>query len=231
MKLLLIEDELMLAEAVAQILKKDGYSVDIALDGQYGLDCLLSGIYDMAILDIMLPKKDGVQVLREARLAKVDIPILMLTAKGELQDRVTGLNHGADDYLCKPFHYEELQARLKALGRRKSSYQEAGSFVFGDITLDPYSLILSRSSQEIKLTNKEAHILELLITNNPVVSSKESIIEKVWGFDSNAEDNHVEMHISLLRKKLKQINSQTQIKVLRGLGYRLQLTEEVTDDC
>lgn len=119
MKLLLVEDEQMLAEAVAQMLKKDGYSVDIAEDGETGLDCLLSGIYDIAVLDIMLPKKDGITLLKQARTEGIDTPILMLTAKGELMDRVEGLNNGADDYLCKPFQYEELLARLRALGRRK----------------------------------------------------------------------------------------------------------------
>ena len=121
MKLLLVEDEAMLAEAIAQILKKQGYLVDIAEDGEYGLDCLVSGVYDIAILDIMLPKKDGLTILKEAREEGIEIPILMLTAKGELDDRVNGLNSGADDYLCKPFQYQELLARLKALGRRKGN--------------------------------------------------------------------------------------------------------------
>lgn len=225
MKLLLVEDEMMLAEATAQMLKRNGYSVDIAQEGEYGLDCLLSGIYDVAILDIMLPKKDGVTLLKEARNAGIDIPILMLTAKGELADRVGGLNSGADDYLCKPFQFEELLARLKAISRRKGDYQVAESSTFGDFSLNPYTLMLGKGSQEIKLTNKESNILEILMAGFPRLSSKEAMIEKIWGYDSEAEASHVEMHISLLRKKLKQVGSETQIKVVRGLGYILYFEE------
>lgn len=222
MKLLLVEDEQMLAEAVAQMLKKDGYSVDIAEDGEYGLDCLLSGIYDLAILDIMLPKKDGITLLKQARAEGIDTPILMLTAKGELLDRVEGLNSGADDYLCKPFQYEELLARLRALGRRKTSYHDDGLLTAGDITLNPYTCVLTKEEQTVKLTNKEAAILEILLVNYPQLSTKDGFIEKIWGFDSEAEDKHVEIHISLLRKKLKEVSSDTQIKVVRRLGYLLE---------
>lgn len=221
MKLLLIEDEQMLAEAIAQMLKKDGYSVDIAADGEYGLDCLLSGIYDIAILDVMLPKKDGMTLLKEARMEGIDCPILMLTAKGELLDRVEGLDSGADDYLCKPFQYEELLARLRALGRRKDTYTTDGLLSAGDFTLNPYTCILMKDEQTVKLTNKEAGILELLMTNYPQLSTKDGIIEKIWGFDSEAEDKHVEIQISLLRKKLKDVHSTTQVNVVRRLGYIL----------
>lgn len=222
MKLLLVEDEAMLAEAIAQILKKQGYLVDIAEDGEYGLDCLVSGVYDIAILDIMLPKKDGLTILKEAREEGIEIPILMLTAKGELDDRVDGLNSGADDYLCKPFQYQELLARLKALGRRKGEFKIDGNLTFGDFDLNPYNLKLKTQVDEIALTKKEANILELLVTNYPQLSSKDQIIEKVWGYDSDAEYNHVEMHVSLLRKKMRQVESITQIKVIRSLGYRLE---------
>ncbi|WP_086350874.1 response regulator transcription factor [Candidatus Enterococcus clewellii] len=221
MKLLLIEDEQMLAEAVAQMLKKDGYSVDIAEDGEYGLDCLLSDIYDIAVLDIMLPKKDGLTLLKEARAKRIDTPILMLTAKGELMDRVEGLNSGADDYLCKPFQYEELLARLRALDRRKESYHKDGLLSVGDFTLNPYTCLLTKEEHTVKLTNKEAGILELLIANYPQLSSKDGIIQKIWGFDSEAEDKHVEIQISLLRKKLRDVQSSTQINVVRHLGYIL----------
>lgn len=230
MKLLLVEDEIMVAEAVAHILKKEGYSVDTVQDGEYGTDCLLAGIYDIAVLDIMLPKKDGITMVKEARLAGIDIPILLLTAKGELDEKVDGLNSGADDYLCKPFRHEELLARLKALGRRKSEYKNDGLYSTGDFTLNPYSFILSTKTSTIKLTNKEAQILEMLLTNYPVLTTKESMIQKIWGFDSEAEDKHVEMHLSLLRKKLKQAMSQTQIKVKRNLGYTLQFPDEVAND-
>lgn len=222
MKLLLVEDEAILAEATAQILKKQGYLVDIVEDGEYGLDCLVSGVYDIAILDIMLPKKDGLTILKEAREEGIDIPILMLTAKGELDDRVDGLNSGADDYLCKPFQYQELLARLKALGRRKGEFKIDGNLTFGDFDLNPYNLKLKTQVDEIALTKKEANILELLVMNYPQLSSKDQIIEKVWGYDSDAEYNHVDMHVSLLRKKMRQVESITQIKVIRSMGYRLE---------
>lgn len=230
MKLLLVEDETMLAEATAQILKKQGYSVDLAEEGEYGLDCLLSGVYDLAILDIMLPNKDGLTILKEAREAGIDIPILMLTAKGELDDRVDGLNSGADDYLCKPFQYQELLARLKALGRRKGEFKIDGLLSFGDFELNPYNLQLKTQMGERSLTKKEANILEILIANYPQLTSKDRMIEKVWSYDSEAEYNHVEMHISLLRKKLRQVESVAQIKVVRNLGYRLEFTQGDDDD-
>ena len=230
MKLLLVEDEAMLAEATAQILKKQGYSVDLAEEGEYGLDCLLSGVYDLAILDIMLPNKDGLMILKQAREAGIDIPILMLTAKGELEDRVDGLNSGADDYLCKPFQYQELLARLKALGRRKGEFKIDGSLSFGDFELNPYNLQLKTQMGERSLTKKEANILEILVANYPQLTSKDRMIEKVWSYDSEAEYNHVEMHISLLRKKLRQVESVAQIKVVRNLGYRLEFTQGDVDD-
>lgn len=230
MKLLLVEDEKMLAEATAQILKKQGYSVDLAEEGEYGLDCLLSGVYDLAILDIMLPNKDGLTILKEAREAGIDIPILMLTAKGELEDRVDGLNSGADDYLCKPFQYQELLARLKALGRRKGEFKIDGLLSFGDFELNPYNLQLKTQMGERSLTKKEANILEILVANYPQLTSKDRMIEKVWSYDSEAEYNHVEMHISLLRKKLRQVESVAQIKVVRNLGYRLEFTQGDDDD-
>lgn len=230
MKLLLVEDEAMLAEATAQILKKQGYSVDLAEEGEYGLDCLLSGVYDLAILDIMLPNKDGLMILKEAMEAGIDIPILMLTAKGELEDRVDGLNSGADDYLCKPFQYQELLARLKALGRRKGEFKIDGLLSFGDFELNPYNLQLKTQMGERSLTKKEANILEILVANYPQLTSKDRMIEKVWSYDSEAEYNHVEMHISLLRKKLRQVESVAQIKVVRNLGYRLEFTQGDVDD-
>lgn len=230
MRVLLVEDESMLAEATAQILRKQGYLVGLADDGEYGSDCLRSGVYDLAILDVMLPKKDGLTMLKEAREAGIDIPILMLTAKGELEDRVDGLNSGADDYLCKPFQYQELIARLKALGRRKGEFKIDGILTFGDFELNPYNLSLKTHTEALRLTKKEANILEILVTNYPRLFSKDQIIEKVWGYDSEAEYNHVEMHVSLLRKKLRQVNSRTQIKVVRNLGYYLEFSNGDIND-
>lgn len=219
MKILIIEDEIMIAEAVAQVLKKNNYSVDIAVDGETGLDYAMSGIYDIIVLDIMLPEKDGFSILHTLRAGKVPVPVIMLTAKNQTQDKVKGLDLGADDYLEKPFQMEELLARIRALLRRKGELIYDGILEYGDITFNPNQLLLSFGDKETKLTLKEAQALELLIANKYRAVSKDMLIEKLWGYESDAEDNHVEIHISLLRKKLKQIDSKVKIKAIRGLGY------------
>ena len=221
MKILIVEDEIMIAEAVAHVLKKNNYSVDTAADGESGLDFALSGIYDIIILDIMLPKKDGFSVLRSLRDAKIPVPVIMLTAKNQTQDKIKGLDSGAD------FEMDELLARLRALSRRKGELAYDGILQYGDITLNPHQLLLSSKDKETKLTPKEAQALELLIANKYITVSKDTMIEKLWGYESDAEDNHVEIHISLLRKKLKQINSTLTIKAIRGLGYILNYPREV----
>ena len=222
MKILYVEDEKAIAEAVEQVLKDNKYNVDLAFDGEYGLDCGLSNIYDIIILDIMLPKMDGIKVLKELRRSNIKTPILLLTARGQIEDKVQGLDSGADDYLAKPFHMDELLARLRALGRRQAELASDGLMRHGDIALNPYTHIVSCTDQELQLTPKEAQILELLIRNNGISVSKDTIITKIWGFDSEAEDNHVEIHISNLRKKLGQLQSGTLINTIRGEGYILQ---------
>jgi len=222
MKILYVEDEKAIAEAVEQVLKDNKYNVDLAFDGEYGLDCGLSNIYDIIILDIMLPKMDGIKVLKELRRSNIKTPILLLTARGQIEDKVQGLDSGADDYLAKPFHMDELLARLRALGRRQAELANDGLMRHGDIALNPYTHIVSCTDQELQLTPKEAQILELLIRNNGISVSKDTIITKIWGFDSEAEDNHVEIHISNLRKKLGQLQSGTLINTIRGEGYILQ---------
>jgi len=222
MKILYVEDEKAIAEAVEQVLKDNKYNVDLAFDGEYGLDCGLSNIYDIIILDIMLPKMDGIKVLKELRRSNIKTPILLLTARGQIEDKVQGLDSGADDYLAKPFHMDELLARLRALGRRQAELANDGLMRHGDIALNPYTHIVSCTDQELQLTPKEAQILELLIRNNGISVSKDAIITKIWGFDSEAEDNHVEIHISNLRKKLGQLQSGTLINTIRGEGYMLK---------
>ena len=222
MKILYVEDEKAIAEAVEQVLKDNKYNVDLAFDGEYGLDCGLSNIYDIIILDIMLPKMDGIKVLKELRRSNIKTPILLLTARGQIEDKVQGLDSGADDYLAKPFHMDELLARLRALGRRQAELVSDGLMRHGDIALNPYTHIVSCTDQELQMTPKEAQILELLIRNNGISVSKDTIITKIWGFDSEAEDNHVEIHISNLRKKLGQLQSGTLINTIRGEGYILQ---------
>jgi len=221
MRVLMVEDEKYMARAIAEVLKKNKYSVDLAHDGQYGLDCALSGIYDMIILDIMLPKIDGFSILKEIRNQRIETPVILLTARGQVEDKVSGLDLGADDYLTKPFHADELLARLRALGRRKDGLLHDGILRFSDISLSPNTLVITSNDKSVKLTLKESQLLELLIHNKNIIISKDMIIEKIWGFDSNVEDNHVEVHISLLRKKLSKIDSCTQIKTIRGAGYTL----------
>ena len=227
MRVLLVEDEKYMARAVAEILKKNNYTVDLAHDGEYGLDCALSGIYDVVVLDIMLPRRDGLSILKELRGAGFEMPVILLTAKGQIEDRVKGLDMGADDYLPKPFHTDELLARLRALNRRKATaFHSGGDLAFGDIRLSPHALVLRCEEREARLKLKEAQILELLMANKNQILSKEAIIEKVWGFDADAEDNHVETHVSRLRKALARVRSRTGIRTVRGAGYMLVVSDQ-----
>lgn len=226
MRILMVEDEKYMAEAIEQVLKKNNYSVDLAFDGEYGLDCGLSGIYDIIILDIMLPKMDGIGVLKELRKNGIEVPVILLTAKGETDDKVIGLDSGADDYLAKPFKTEELMARLRALSRRKNELIKDNILQYTDIELNPLTLNLSCGSKEFKLTLKECQLLELLIKRKDIIISKDSIIEKLWGYETCAEDNNVEVYISFLRKKLSRIKSQVIIQTVRGAGYVLNTAKD-----
>ena len=223
MRILMVEDEKYMAKAVAEILKKNNYTVDLAYDGEYGRDCAVSGIYDIIILDIMLPKVDGLTVLKDLRKTGIEAPVILLTAKGELDDKIKGLDSGADDYLAKPFHTDELLARLRALNRRKPEFHNGGILAFGDIKLEPSSLTLSCdiSQKKVKLRLKEAQILELLINNKNMIVSKTIIIEKIWGYDAETEDNSVEIHISRLRRHMENIKSDVMIRSTRSTGYML----------
>ncbi len=226
MRILMVEDEKYIAKAVAEVLKKNHYTVDLAHDGQYGLDCALSNIYDIIILDIMLPERDGLSILKEVRRNRIETPVILLTARGQLEDKVKGLDLGADDYLAKPFHTDELLARLRALGRRKSKLLNDGTLIFGDLQLLPHVLMLKCNGSESKLTLKESQLLELLIDHKNRIISKDFIIEKIWGYETDAMDNHVEAHISLLRKKLLEVRSGTMIRTIRGAGYTLVAGED-----
>ena len=221
MKVLLIEDEIYIAKPIEQLLKKNNYAVDVANDGEQGLDCGLTGVYDIIILDILMPKMDGIEVLKNLRKNNIATPVLLLTAKDRTSDKVLGLDNGADDYLAKPFENEELLARLRALGRRKDSLIINGILCYGDITLNPHTLTLSRKDSATNLSLKESGLLEMLIQNAPMPVSKERFIEKIWGYDSDAEHSHVEYHISLLRKKLAQAKTCVTIQVIRNVGYSL----------
>lgn len=226
MRILMVEDEKYMAEAIAQVLKKNHYSVDLVSDGEYGLDCGLSNIYDIIILDIMLPKINGIDILKQLRKSGIETPVILLTARGDTEDKVRGLDSGADDYLAKPFHTDELLARLRALGRRKPELIQDGILRYGEVTLNPHNLILNCKGNEIKLSLKESQLIELFLRRAGKIITKETIIEKLWGYDSDAEDNHVEIHVSLLRKKLSQLQAGIIIRTIRGAGYVIEMTKD-----
>lgn len=221
MQILIVEDEKRLADALYQILLEQKYMADVEYNGIDALEYGLSGIYDLIILDIMIPYKDGFEVAYELRKNKIDTPILMLTAKDTVPDKVTGLNKGADDYMTKPFAPEELIARIKALTRRKGEVV-LDETSFDDFNFNASSNTLSKGTKSVHLNYKEAEILKLLLSKPDVIVSKDEIITKVWGYDSDAGSNNVEAYISFLRRKLNFINSDTEIKSIKKMGYRLE---------
>lgn len=222
MRLLIVEDEIALAEALVQIFSKNKYIADACYDGVSGLDNALTDIYDVIILDIMLPKMSGLDVLKNLRLNKITTPVILLTAKDEISDKVKGLDYGADDYLTKPFSTEELLARIRSVYRRKENVICENILSYDDINLNlsTYELVCGQST--VKLGLKEYSIMELFLKNRGRVISKENLIEKIWGYESDAEYNNVEVYISFLRKKLVHIGSGVSIKTVRGVGYRLE---------
>lgn len=221
MRLLLAEDERDLSKALVEILKRSHYSVDPVYDGQDALDYALLGNYDGIILDLMMPKKDGLEVLRELRSAKVETPVLILTARSEIDDRILGLDLGADDYLAKPFNMGELLARIRAVVRRGTGKSE-NLLHCGNLTLDQSTYQLSCGNEEIRLSGKEYQMMELLMQQPGRVISTQSFMERIWGYDSDAEINVVWVYISALRKKLAQIGATVQIRATRGVGYSLE---------
>jgi DNA-binding response OmpR family regulator len=221
MRILLVEDEIHLAQALTEILKKNTYNADAVYDGKSGLEFARSGVYDLIILDIMLPKMTGIEVLRNLRADKNSVPVLMLTAKDEIEDKVAGLDYGADDYMTKPFSTDELLARVRALLRRKGEVID-DEVNFGDISLKVKKNELTSGSNQVKLSLKEFQIMELLMYNPEQILTKERIIDKIWGGDSEAEYNNVEVYISFLRKKLQFLGARTEIKTVRGAGYYLE---------
>lgn len=221
MQILIVEDEKRLADALKQILIEQKYMADVVYDGNDGLEYGKSGIYDLIILDIMLPFKDGFQVAFELRQNRINTPILMLTAKDTVPDKVSGLNCGADDYMTKPFAPEELIARIKALTRRKGEVV-LDETSFGDFNFNASTNQLYKGIKSVHLNFKEAEIMKLFLSKPEVIISKEEIITKVWGYDSDAGSNNVEAYISFLRRKLQFINSDAEIKSVKKMGYRLE---------
>ena len=221
MRLLLAEDEKELSHALVTVLLHNNYSVDAVYNGQDALDYINMGNYDGAILDIMMPKMDGITVLKKVRASGSPIPILMLTAKAEIDDRVLGLDCGADDYLTKPFSMKELLARLRAMTRRQTAAADT-TLSYGNITLDRSTYMLFSKTESLRLASKEFQMLEMLLANPGQVISTEQFMYKIWGYDSDTEQNVVWVYISYLRKKLTVLQASVGIKAVRGLGYTLE---------
>ena len=226
MRLLLAEDEKSLARAVSAILEKNNFSVDVVYDGADALDWLRAGNYDGAVLDIMMPKMDGITVLKTIRAEGNMLPVLLLTAKSEIDDKVEGLDSGANDYLTKPFAAKELLARIRAMTRTPTA-QPSSTLQFGNLTLDRATFELKSPSGSFRLANKEFQMLETLMANPKTLVSTERFMEKIWGYDAEAEINVVWVYISYLRKKLAALNANVQIKATRNAGYSLEVKEDV----
>ncbi len=222
MKILVVEDEIQLADALSELLKRNMYSVDTFYNGIDGLDNALTGVYDCILLDIMLPGMNGIEVLREIRREKINTPILLLTARSEVDDKINGLDCGADDYLTKPFVTGELLARVRALTRRKGEIVDENRFEYKDVALHKNTCSLSCGGNDIKLSLKEYLVMEMLIANPSQILTKERIIEKIWGSESDVEYNNIEVYISFLRKKIVSLGADVQIKTARGIGYFLE---------
>ena len=222
MRLLLAEDEKELSDALVAVLKHNHYSVDAVYDGQEALDYLEAQEYDGAILDIMMPKMDGITVLKKIRAQGNNVPVLMLTAKTGVDDRVEGLDSGADDYLGKPFAMKELLARIRAMTRRQTESVSA-VLEYGNVTLNRTTFEVSAGGEALRLANKEFQMLEMLMNNPGQIISTERFMEKIWGYDSETEINVVWVYISYLRKKLTNINADVEIKAARNQGYSLEV--------
>lgn len=222
MRVLIVEDEVRLAETLRDLLELGGYTADTCHDGEAGLDNALTGIYDVILLDVMLPKLDGFHLLRRLRAEGNATPVLLLTARDQVSDRVTGLDSGADYYLTKPFEPKELLACVRALTRRQPELRSSDSLEFGDLKLDKSAFTLTCGARSVRLSRKEFDMMELLMRNRGQVLTKETLLVKIWGYESDAEDNNVEVYISFLRKKLDHLRSAVKIRTIRMVGYCLE---------
>ena len=223
MKILIIEDEKLLADSLKILLERKGFEVECVYDGKTGEEYAELGVYDLLILDVMMPEMDGYQVAREVRAKRCSTPILMLTAKSELEDRITGLNAGADYYLTKPFDTRELLACINALLRRQGGQVDEMSY--GNTSLDLSTCILSCGEKSIRLSDREFDMIRFLLQSKEKNISKEVLLVRIWGFESNATENHVEVYIGFLRKKLQSIGSNIRIEAIRRQGYHLEVDE------
>lgn len=225
MRILIVEDEFNLADVISSRLKKEKYAVDIFCDGEEGLESALTNIYDLIILDVMLPNVNGFEILRKIREKNIKSKVIMLTAKTQLEDKLTGLNQGANDYVTKPFHIDELVARVNVQLRNTDNEIAKDYIEAGDLRLNikTTNLLCTTTNETIDIVCKEFLLLEYFMSNPGQTLSRENIYEKVWGFESDAESNNLEAYLSFVRKKIKIIGSNVQIKAVRGLGYKLEI--------
>lgn len=226
MKILIIEDEYSLADAIAETLKKENFDVKIITDGEEGECEALTNIYDLILLDIMLPKIDGFNILKDLKKEKINTPIIILTAKSEIYDKLNGLENGADDYITKPFHTRELIARVKNILKRKTNIEDTNCLECGNIRLETKTGEIICKNDKIMINGKELELLETLLLNKSQVVDRETLANKIWGYNSDTEYNNVEVYISFLRKKLKLLKSNVKIKTIRGIGYKLEVEND-----
>jgi DNA-binding response OmpR family regulator len=226
MKILIIEDEYSLADAIAETLKKENFDIDIVTDGEKGENEALTNVYDLILLDIMLPNKNGFEILTNLKKEKIDAPIIILTAKSEIYDKLNGLENGADDYITKPFHMRELVARVKIILKRKSNIEDTNILEYGNLKLELKTGKITCENNTIIINGKELDLLETLLLNKKQIMDREILANKIWGFNSESEYNNVEVYISFLRKKLKLLKSNIKIKTVRGIGYKLEVEDD-----
>lgn len=226
MRVLIVEDSVSLTDALESVLKREKFTVEIAHDGEEGVAYAETGVYDVILMDVMMPVKSGIEATRELRAKKVNTPIIMLTALSEESDKIAGLDCGADDYITKPFSMSELLARIRAVTRRKGDIIPEDGLSYGGVTLNLYTYMLSSGDKQIKLGKKEAEIVRYFFEKPSFVAQRDQLISKVWGFDSEFESNNLEVFISFLRKKLRFLDARFTIVPVRGVGYRLSDPKE-----
>ena len=226
MRILIVEDEYSLADAIAEILKNEKFNVDIVTDGENGEFEALTGIYDLIILDVMLPGKNGYEILKNLRKENIKTPVIMLTAKSELENKLEGLENGADDYITKPFHMKELIARIKVILKRSTDVQEIEYLEFEDLKLDLTSCKLECNGNSVVINGKELELMQLLLLNKNQVLSRETAANKIWGYYDESEYNNVEVYVSFIRRKLKILKSKVKIKAIRGIGYKMEVEND-----
>ena len=222
MKVLIIEDEYSLADAIRASLEREHLDVTIVTNGIDGEDEALTNLYDLILLDIMLPNKNGFEILETLREEKVKTPIIILTARSEIDDKLNGLENGADDYITKPFHMKELLARVKIILKRSANIEDTNTLKYGDLILDLSSGTLKCNDNEVSINGKELSLMEILLINKEQIIEKEVLTDKIWGYDSDTEYNNVEVYISFLRKKISLLGSKVKISTVRGIGYKLE---------